>query len=247
MTLQHKQITVVAIDDHELILHGIRYILDKQADIQLVAEGHAGNEIVPLVAKYQPAILLLDIGLPEERTHGNPVHHRHSVFTTLQVMKAEFPRTRTIIVSQYGTQALAKAALSAGVKGYLIKDDALTDYLVSAIRSVHGGGIYFSRLLQEMLLQDRIGDHPPLQPRQIEILTTFVMNPDVDGLATVQVALNSRTYLCWGMDCRGRGFVSRPASQSACVATRSGRSDLISDACCFGSGALQHPFCRTNL
>ncbi len=180
MTLQHNQITVVAVDDHELILQGIRYLLEKNDDIRLVAEGYAGSDIVPLVARHRPDILLLDIGIPEERSSGEPAASRHSVIATLHLLQAEYPYTRTIIVSQYGTQSLAKAALSAGVKGYLIKDDALTSYLASAIRMVHRGGIFFSRSLQSQLLQNRIGEPNPLQPRQIEILTAFVLKPNED-------------------------------------------------------------------
>ncbi|MBI1298942.1 response regulator [bacterium] len=180
MTLQHKQITVVAIDDHELILQGIRYLLEKNDDIKLVAEGYAGSDIVPLVARHQPEVLLLDIGIPEERSYGEQAASRHSVFATLHLLQTEYPYTRTIIVSQYGTPLLAKAALSAGVKGYLIKDDALTSYLANAIRTVHRGGIFFSRSLQSQLIQARIGEPNPLQPRQIEILTAFVLKPNED-------------------------------------------------------------------
>lgn len=57
-------ITVVTLDDHYLIREGVRRMLDAHRDIELVGEGTTGAELYPLVAQYQPDIVLLDLGLP---------------------------------------------------------------------------------------------------------------------------------------------------------------------------------------
>jgi DNA-binding NarL/FixJ family response regulator len=134
-------ITVVTLDDHYLIREGIRRMLDAHRDFELVGEGTTGAELYPLVAQYQPDIVLLDLGMPQttQRAHTERLSE-FSAFPVIARLRTEYPQTRIMIISQYGTRTLIESALEAGVKGYLLKSDALMQNLVEAIRMVQRGG-----------------------------------------------------------------------------------------------------------
>jgi DNA-binding NarL/FixJ family response regulator len=145
-------IRVMAVDDHLLIREGIRYLLAAHDDVVLVAQASAGEEILPLVQTHRPQVLLLDLGLPTRAGDvlSTPAS-RFPVIPTLYQLQRQYPDTRVIVLSQYDGGPLAKAAMQAGVQGYLLKDDALTAHLVEAIRTVHGGDAYFSERIRHLL------------------------------------------------------------------------------------------------
>ncbi len=173
-------ITVVTLDDHLLIREGIRRMLDSHTDVELVAEGSTGSDLLPLVEQYQPDIVLLDLGMPQtvrESRKGQGIEF--SAFPVIAQLRKSHPKTRIIIVSQYGSKTLAEGALEVGVKGYLLKSDALTQNLVEAIRMVHWGGVYFSDTITGKLMEGII--FPPkslLTQRQQEIIREMAAHPD---------------------------------------------------------------------
>lgn len=172
-------ITVVALDDHQLIREGVRRILEEQGDVRLVAEGAAGEDLHPLVEAHNPDIVLLDLGMPQyaQPSVSSP---QFAAFTAIAQLRQEYPRTRIIIVSQYGTRILLEGALEAGVSGYLLKNDALTETLVAAIRMVHVGGVFFSQAIGRQLLDiERTGFPRVLTERQREIIQAVAARPDL--------------------------------------------------------------------
>lgn len=174
-------ITVVVLDDHYLIREGIRRLLDDHFDVELVAEGSVGDELFPLVERYRPDIILLDLGMPQ--TAQGAMHAQgpeFAAFPAIVQLRQDYPDTRIIIVSQYGTKTLVAGALEAGVKGYLLKSDALTQNLVEAIRMVHFGGVYFSDAIGQKLLEVEEHQPPPvLTDRQREIVRAVAANPNL--------------------------------------------------------------------
>lgn len=183
---QSSKITVVSIDDHALVRQGIFHILSQSTDIELVAEGWAGEHVFRLVDIHRPNVLLLDVGLPatESTPLTGPVN-RFPIIPALSRLARQFPDTCVIIVSQYDTDSLVRAAIDAGVRGYLVKDDVLTTELCDAVRVVNRGGIYFSQSVQERAFT--LGDRrePVLSDRQLEILSVVANQPD---LPRVQLA-----------------------------------------------------------
>lgn len=172
-------ITVVSVDDHALIRSGIRHVLKRHSDISLVGEGASGEEILPLVALHRPDLLLLDIRLPSRPDTSVRLGSRHSTIASVLELRRVYPGTHVVIVSQYDSPPLIRAAVAAGIHGYLLKDDALTDVLAEAIRIVHAGGIYFSEEIQKALMTGQLGSTPALQGRQREVLEAIFADPDL--------------------------------------------------------------------
>lgn len=176
----NEKITVVSIDDHALVRRGIYHILSQSTDIELVAEGWTGEHVFHLLALHRPNVLLLDVGLPAtEESLAGDLPSRFAIIPALHRLAHQFPNTHVIIVSQYDTDSLIRAAVDAGVRGYLVKDDVLTTELCDAVRVVHHGGIYFSNGVQERALALTERDGPILNARQLEILSALAAQPDM--------------------------------------------------------------------
>jgi DNA-binding NarL/FixJ family response regulator len=173
-------IRVIAVDDHYLVRAGIRSTLAPHGDVQLVAEGESGADVYPLVQEYRPDILLLDLDMPaySPRENTSRPQETFAALPTIARLKHEFPGTKVIIISQYDSKTLIEGAFEVGVKGYILKRDALTRNLVEAIRMVHWGGVYFSSVVLNSL--ESLEANSPselLTPRQCEVLQVLAASP----------------------------------------------------------------------
>ena len=171
-------IQVIALDDHYLIREGIRSILAEAQDIDLVAEGLAGEQLETLVAEHHPDIVLLDLEMPQNV--GSDAVPFQALSAVAQ-LRQHHPQTRVIILSQHATPALVEGAVTAEVGGYLLKDDELSLCLAEAIRTAHKGGLYLSSNVAHRLRQ--ISKSEILTERQQQIMRTIVAKPDLSYAA----------------------------------------------------------------
>ena len=118
---------VVVVDDHELLRAGTRRILEDSAGLSVVGEAGDGETALEVIADTRPDVVLLDIRLPT--INGIDLARR---------LAAEYPRTVVLILSAYDDENYVRAAISAGVAGYLLKTMP-TDELVDAIRTACDG------------------------------------------------------------------------------------------------------------
>jgi DNA-binding NarL/FixJ family response regulator len=125
-------IRIVLADDHQLVRAGIRSLLQRLHDVQVVAEASDGAEALHMVATERPDIVLMDIGMA--RLNG--------LEATEQIAQA-FPDVRVIILSMHDNQEYVLQALRAGAAGYLLKDSAKAE-LELAVRAVARGETYLS-------------------------------------------------------------------------------------------------------
>lgn len=178
-----KRITVIALDDHDLVRQGIRSLLADKPDIELVGEGSVGEHLPVLLQQYQPDVVLLDIGMPEKEGADVNTHSDNTfrVLPAIARIRNQHPNTHVIIVSQYQSQAIIEGAMDLGVQGYLLKDDALSLQLAEAIRAVYWGGLYFSPEIEQQLRRGgpRISRDAVVTARQKEILQALVNNPSL--------------------------------------------------------------------
>ncbi len=144
---------ILLADDHGIVRKGLRSLLAELSAAEIVGEAGDGREAVRLAAELSPDVVVMDIGMPL----------LNGIDATAQIVKRD-PRVGVIILSVHSDESYILRALSAGAKGYLLKDSADAD-LVRAVAQVAGGKPFFSPAITEMLLGDYLGY---LQQRGLE-------------------------------------------------------------------------------
>jgi len=150
-------ISVLCVDDHDLVRKGIAAILSTQADFQLVVEANTGEDAVRLHREHRPDVTLMDLRLPG----------KNGIETTREI-RAEAPTARIIALTSYDGDQDIYRALEAGVRGYLLKEMLHTE-VIRAIRGVHAG----KRFIPLEVSQQLNGFFPEvaLTPREIDVLS----------------------------------------------------------------------------
>jgi DNA-binding NarL/FixJ family response regulator len=158
-------VRIVLVDDHRLVRAGIRALLEKTPQGEVVGEAADGRQAFALIEKQRPDIVLIDIAMPG--LNGLDAVDR---------IKKEWPETKVIILSMHANEEYVVRALRSDVSGYLIKDAAV-DELEDAIRTVTEGEVYFSRRISERVIRDYLtntdeirGPLEQLSSRQREVL-----------------------------------------------------------------------------
>jgi len=122
-----KKIRVMLVEDHVLVREGTRELLDREEDLEVVAEAGDGEEAVRLAALHRPDVVVMDMAMP--RLNGIEATRR---------IKADNPGTAVLVLTAYDDDQYIFAFLEAGAAGYLLKDVSTQD-LIRAIRAVHSG------------------------------------------------------------------------------------------------------------
>ncbi|RED52211.1 response regulator transcription factor [Aestuariispira insulae] len=154
-----KPIRVLLADDHPLVLDGIRACLEINEDIEVVATAGTGREALERAAESQPDIVLMDINMPE--LNG---------LDATEVFRERYPAIKLLMLSMHDNREYITSALNSGARGFVLKD-VPSQELVTAIRSVHQGGTYFSSGVSDILLNSMDSDNAnPLTTREQTIL-----------------------------------------------------------------------------
>lgn len=174
----NEPITVLLIDDHEVVRQGVRVFLDTQPDIGVVAEASSGEEGVKLASEHAPDIVLMDLVMPG----------MDGVEATRQV-KAVSPRSRVIVLTSYHQDEHVFPAIRAGAFSYLLKDIGSSE-LADAVRKAARGETVLhprvaARVVQELHGAAWNADNPftQLSEREMEVLRQIA-----DGLNNAEIA-----------------------------------------------------------
>jgi two-component system, NarL family, response regulator NreC len=135
-------IRILIADDHGIVRHGTRSLLEKESDFEVVGEAEDGRSAVDMAEKLEPNIIVMDIAMPE----------LNGLDAAAQIVRRH-PDIGVIILSMHEEEDYLVRALSAGVRGYLLKDTAQVD-LVQAVRSVARKKAFFSPAVAGMLADD---------------------------------------------------------------------------------------------
>jgi DNA-binding NarL/FixJ family response regulator len=150
-TKKAPRISVVLVDDHNLVRLGFRRILEDEPDIEVVAEASNGDDAVALARKLRPDVIVMDCALPG-------VSGLAATKTILQ----EFPAQMILMLSMHAEDTLVRQAIDAGARGYILKN-AEDIGLGSAIRRVVAG---------ELVLSPAVSKAPSLKGDRDSKLTT---------------------------------------------------------------------------
>ena len=126
-------ITVILADDHAVLRDGLRYLLEAQDDIQIIATAANGQEAVEQATQNCPDVVLMDISMPV----------MNGIEATRQICEV-CKNTKVAILSMHHTSEYLQRALKAGAQGYLLKDSAGAE-VIAAIHALHEGKSYFSQ------------------------------------------------------------------------------------------------------
>ena len=126
-------ITVILADDHAVLRDGLRYLLEAQADIQIVATAANGQEAVEQAMQNCPDVVLMDISMPV----------MNGIEATKQICEV-CKNTKVAILSMHHTSEYVQRAMQAGAYGYVLKDSAGAE-VIAAVRALHEGKRYFSQ------------------------------------------------------------------------------------------------------
>jgi DNA-binding NarL/FixJ family response regulator len=179
-------IRVVLADDHNLVRAGLRALLERLPDVEVVGEASNGREALALIMKVKPDMALLDIGMPE--LNGLDAAAR---------IAREAPRTKLVVVSMHASETFVAQAIQLGVAGYVLKESC-ADELPVLIRAVMNGETYLSPAVSKTLvdaLKNRlaggaggpaggVGPAGVLTSRQREILQLVA-----EGKSTKEIAV----------------------------------------------------------
>ena len=137
-----NKIRILIADDHSMIRCGLKQILEKETDIEVIAEAKNGEEAILFSKEYIPDIVLMDINMPV--IDG---------FQALEALTKEKIESKVIILTIHKDKAYLIKAVNLGAKGYILKDSEL-GLLVEAIRAVHKGEVYIQSELTMDLIQE---------------------------------------------------------------------------------------------
>jgi DNA-binding NarL/FixJ family response regulator len=134
-------ISVLVADDQSMVRAGFRMLLAGEPDIDVVAEADNGAEAVSKAARFQPAVVLMDIRMPE----------LDGLEATRRILAAD-PAARVLILTTFDLDEYVFAALAAGASGFVLKDDP-PEQLIAAIRIVAGGDALLSPAVTKRVIR----------------------------------------------------------------------------------------------
>ncbi len=170
-----KKIRVAILDDHQSIVDGYIYRLEKDPQLEIVATMGFGDDLEPVLEKTPADVLLLDINVPTSNENRNPYPILYAIPRLLQT----HPNLNILVISMHAERGLIRAVMDAGANGYILKDDqAVLKDLGSVVKSVAAGGIHFSHIAHGIYSKYLSNEAGELTPRQLEVLSLCAAYPD---------------------------------------------------------------------
>ena len=171
---------ILLADDHKITREGLRSLLEKQSDMEVVAEAEEGHEAVRLVREIHPDIAIMDVTMPD----------LNGIEATQKIV-SECPNVKVIALSMHSDTLFVTEMLKSGASGYLLKDCAFEE-LTRAIHTVLDGKLYLSPAISDVVVdgylhrlsENNSVDSDVLSHREREVLQMLA-----EGKSTKQVAL----------------------------------------------------------
>jgi DNA-binding NarL/FixJ family response regulator len=151
--------TVLVVDDHPLMRHGLALLINQQQDMQVCGEAEEAQAAMHAIAQLQPDIMILDISL------SGP-----DGLELLKNIRASNPDLPVLVLSMHDEAIYAERALRARANGYIMKQEA-TEKVLVAVRRILNGEVYLSERMSNKMLQQYIGGAPSMIQSRIASLS----------------------------------------------------------------------------
>ena len=174
-------IRALIVDDHSVVRSGIRLLLEREDDIEVVGDAGDARNAVFLTRRHKPDVILLDVTMPGR-----------SGVDVIAELLTESAESRVLMLSMEDDPAYVRQAFASGASGYVLKE-AADDEVVDAIRHVAAGEQYVHPVLGARLVSPSITGSSPnedLSEREVEILSLLAMgytNPEIAEQLVVSV------------------------------------------------------------
>jgi DNA-binding NarL/FixJ family response regulator len=154
---------VLVADDHGIVRAGIKLLLERQADLDVVAEAEDGVDAVEQALAARPDLCILDVGMP-----------RMTGLQAAREIRSQIPGVRVLMLSMHDDEHYLFEALKAGASGYVLKREADQD-LVGAVRAVGRGEAFLTNAAERSIIRQWMADGAegpviPLTPREEEVV-----------------------------------------------------------------------------
>lgn len=165
--------TIVLADDHAMLREGIRKIIERIEGVLISGEVNDGLELLELLKKSSPNLVILDISMPNLRG-----------LEAIREIKKTYPQVKVLVLTMHKKKEFLRQALRDGADGFLLKEDAGSE-LIRAVQTVRNGGKYLSPLLTSVLTSLAVEEEKTevLTVREREVLKLLV-----EGKRTKEIA-----------------------------------------------------------
>lgn len=166
-------LSIILIDDHEMVRLGLKSYLNLQPDVEVVAEAINGQEGVKLALELRPQVIIMDLVMPE----------MSGIEATLAILK-EWPEAKILVLTSYLDNAKIYPVLEAGAKGYMLKTSSAEE-LLHAIRKVARGELAIETEVDKKVHDLNINQplHHQLTARERDILSLLAKGYDNQRIA----------------------------------------------------------------
>ena len=175
-------VKVILADDHQMFREGLRSLMERQTDIEIIAEAADGRSIIKLLQEVSPDVIIMDVSMPG----------LNGIEATRQI-KATYTDVKVIALSMHSSRRYVIEMLKAGASGYLLKDCAVSE-LCEAIRIVAAGQVYLNPRIGTLVINDylqRLSETPVAEPADSSVLSARereVLQLLTEGKRTKEIA-----------------------------------------------------------
>jgi len=175
-----RKITVHIADDHQILIDGVKAVLNLESDIEVIGYSLNGNEVVTWFKENEADVLILDINMPE--LDGIEV---------LKRLKDFKKRPEIIVLSSYDDVKLVKEVLQMGAKGFVPKKSA-GEHIVNAVYKIYEGNQYFTDDVKEKMMQTLLNGQVKNEGSQDGVLISSLTKREVQVLKLVAQQYSTR-------------------------------------------------------
>lgn len=141
-----KKVTIILADDHPLVRRGLKDVIEEEDNLKIIGEASDGDQAIKIIEELEPDIAIIDIHMP-----------KITGLDVVKTIKLNKLRTEAIVLTMYDKENIFNRAMDLGIKGYVMKDSALTE-IVDAIKNVSEGKYYISSSISGYLVkQNQLG------------------------------------------------------------------------------------------